>query len=174
MTTYDISPDGQRAVFGARGDVFTVPAKDGNTRNLTQTSGVHERNAIWSPDGKWIAYISDATGEDEIYIIPQDGSGPAQQLTHNGDTYKYHMVWSPDSNRILWSDRNQRLQYVDVQVEGGHSGGAGPRPGRSTIIGWSPDSHWITYAKPEDRQMPRIWLFSLADKKAWPVTDEWF
>ena len=72
---FNISPDGKRALFGARGEVFTVPAKTGPTRNLTNTSGVHERDADWSPDGKWIAYVSDADGEDEIYVAPQDGKG---------------------------------------------------------------------------------------------------
>src|SRR5208283_2536889 len=105
VTDYDLSPDGNRAVFVARGDVFTVPARNGNTRNLTHSSGVHERNAAWSPDGRWIAYVSDASGEDEIYIMPQDGSGPATQLTRDGDTYRYHLVWSPDSKRILWGDK---------------------------------------------------------------------
>jgi dipeptidyl aminopeptidase/acylaminoacyl peptidase len=73
ITNYEIAPDGSRALFGARGDVFTVPAKNGPTRNLTVTPGVHERNSKWSPDGRWISYISDATGEDEIWIEPQDG-----------------------------------------------------------------------------------------------------
>ena len=81
VTNYEISPDGKRALFGARGDIFTVPAQYGNTRNLTNTPGVHERNSKWSPDGSWIAYISDQSGEDEIYIKNQDGTGEAKQLT---------------------------------------------------------------------------------------------
>ena len=82
-------PDGKRVFAVARGELFTVPGKDGTPRNLTRTSGAHERDAIWSPDGKWIAYISDATGEDEIYIRPQDGKGEPQQLTSGADTYNY-------------------------------------------------------------------------------------
>ncbi len=89
VNDFEIAPDGKRAVFNARGDVFTVPAKKGAIRNLTRTPGVHDRAAVWSPDEKWIAYISDASGEDEIYIIPQDGSGPAKKLTTGADTYKY-------------------------------------------------------------------------------------
>lgn len=139
VTSYDLSPDGRRAVLGERGDVFTVPAEYGNTRNLTQTPGVHERNAVWSPDGKSVAYVSDATGEDEIFIIPQDGSGPATQLTRGGDTYKYRLAWSPDSKSILWSDRKLRLQYVDVQSK------AVTLVERTAAweiddFGWSPDS----------------------------------
>ena len=87
--------------------------------------------------------------------MPQDGSGPATQLTRGGDTYKYHLLWSPDSKRILWSDRKQRLQYVDVKSK------AVTLVVQATAweindFSWSPDSQWIAYAKPEERQMPRI------------------
>src|SRR5262249_14702123 len=75
VSAYEISPDGKRALFEARGELFIVPAKDGVTRNLTGKSGVHERNPKWSPDGKSIAYVSDATGEDEVWMRNADGSG---------------------------------------------------------------------------------------------------
>ncbi len=168
-----ISPDGNRAVFGARGDLFTVPAKHGNTRNLTHTPGVHDRDPAWSPDGKWIASISDATGEDEIYIVPQDGSAPPTRLTDKADTYKYRPLWSPDSRKLLWSDKKQRLQYVDVKTK------AVTLVAQATAweihdYRWSPDSQWIAYTKPEDRQMPRIHLYSVAAKATYPVTDGWF
>ena len=114
IDSYEIAPDGSRALFNARGDIFTVPAKDGPTRNLTNSPGVHDRNPKWSPDGKWIAYISDASGEDEIYIIAQDGSGEPKQLTTGADTYKYTLYWSPDSKKIMWADKKLRLLYVDV------------------------------------------------------------
>jgi tricorn protease len=83
IASFEISPDGKQALFGARGDLFTVPAKDGQTRNLTATSGVHERDPKWSPDGKWIACIADASGEDEIHVIPA-GGGKSVQLTSTG------------------------------------------------------------------------------------------
>jgi tricorn protease len=105
VATVSPAPDGQRVTVVARGDVFTVPAKDGPTRNLTQTQGVHERNATWSPDGKLIAYLSDATGEFELYVRPQDGKGAATQLTSNNDTYPFSPDWSPDSKKLLWGDR---------------------------------------------------------------------
>ena len=115
IANYEIAPDGSRALFGARGEIFTVPVKFGNTRNITNTPGVHERSSKWSPDGKWIAYISDASGEDEIYLLPQDGSGPAQQITGKADTYKYPLFWSPDGKKLLWADKKLRLQYVDIE-----------------------------------------------------------
>jgi tricorn protease len=114
ITNYEISPDGNRALFGARGEIFTVPAENGITRNLSKTSGVHERNSKWSPDGKYIAYISDKTGEDEIYVIAQDGSENEIQLTADGGSYKFQLSWSPDSKKILFNDRELNLKYVDV------------------------------------------------------------
>ena len=173
ITSYEISPDGKRALFGARGDVFTVPAKQGPTRNLTQTPGVHERNSKWSPDGKWIAYISDATGEDEIYIVPQNGSGKAIQVTTGGETYKYTLYWSPDSKKILWSDRRQRLRYVDVETKKITDVVHSP-VWEIRQYAWSPDSRFIAYTLPEEKSMSRIYVYSLETKKSVPVTDGWY
>ena len=102
INQYTISPDGKRALMGARGDIFSVPAKYGVIRNLTKTSGVHERSGIWSPDGKWIAYISDSSGEDEIYLLPQADHNSPIQITKEAQTYKYELSWSPDSQKLLW------------------------------------------------------------------------
>ena len=173
ITNYEISPDGNRALFGARGEIFTVPAKYGNTRNLTNTSGVHERNSKWSPDGKWITYISDASGEDEIYIMPQDGSAPGTQLTKNGDTYKYQGYWSPDSKKIIWADKKLRLQYVDVESKK-ITTVSQATAWEFTDYAWSPDSKWIAYAKTEDSSMTNIYLYSLEKKESYAVTDGWY
>src|SRR5205807_2465509 len=114
IETVNLAPDGERSITVARGDLFSVPAKNGTPRNLTKTSGAHERDAVWSPDGKWIAYNSDVTGENELYVRSQDGKGEPQQITNSADTYYYAPKWSPDSKKLLWSDRLQRLRYVDV------------------------------------------------------------
>ncbi|PTY00078.1 S41 family peptidase [Opitutus sp. ER46] len=173
------SPDGKRAVVGARGEVFTVPAKHGPVRNLTETSGVHERDAVWSPDGRWIAYISDQTGENEIWIRPQDGKGPAQQITRNADTYYYPATWSPDSRKLMFTDRMARLRYVDIETK------------EITLVeqatefeindfDWSPDSKWIAYVLPEKEgfnvrnDYGRLRLYSLESKQAQDLTDGWF
>lgn len=173
VTNYEISPDGKRALFGARGEIFTVPAKYGNTRNLTSSPGIHERDSKWSPDGKWIAYISDRSGEDEIYIMPQDGQGEAQQITKNADTYKYQIFWSPDGKKILWSDKLLRLNYVDLEkkevVEV-----AKAEIAEIHQYSWSPDSRWIAYSKPEVEMQPKIYLYSLETKKSYEVTDGWY
>lgn len=172
VTNFEIAPDGKRALFGARGEVFTVPAKNGQTRNLTNSSGVHERNSKWSPDGKYIAFISDESGEDEIYITPQDGRGEKIQITKNSENYKYQILWSPDSKKILWGDRNQSIHYVDVESKSVTKVDESPY-WEITSYDWSPDSRWITYGKPVNGDINGVYVYSLDSKKSTPVTDTW-
>ncbi len=173
VTDFAVSPDGARAVVVARGDVFTVPAKNGPTRNLTRSPGVHERHAEWSPDGRLIAYVTDQSGEDEIWVRPQDGSGEPRQLTSGADTYKYGIGWSPDSRRIAWTDKKNRLQFVEAETKA------------VTLVSesdefeihqfdWSPDSQWLAYTRPELRRFPNIYLYGIAAKNTIQVTDGWF
>ncbi len=173
ITNYEISPDGKRALFGARGDIFTVPEKYGNIRNLTQTPGIHERNSLWSPDGKYIAYISDLSGEDEIYIMPSDQSGKIEQLTYNSDTYKYQILWSPDSRKIMWADKKLRLRYVDIQTKK-VTDVAIAEEWEFSDYNWSPDSRWIAYSRPEVESMSKIYIYSIETGKTFEVTDGWY
>jgi len=173
VTNYEIAPDGQRALFGARGDVFTVPAKHGNTRNLTATPGVHERSSKWSPDGRTIAFISDRSGTDEIWLTDQAGGGEPRQLTTDGDTYKYQIRWSPDGTKILWNDKMQRLAFVDLASKA-VTVAATAEAGEIFQFAWSPDSRWIAYGKPELEGMTRVHLYSLDTRKTVPVTDGWY
>lgn len=173
ISNYEIAPDGKRALFGAHGDIFTVPEKYGETRNLTQSSGIHERNSKWSADGKWISYLSDKTGEDEIYIQVQDGSQPPVQVTTGGDTYKYQPFWSPDSKKILWSDRKQKLQYIDIDTK------AIAVIDRDTVFeiqdySWSPDNKWVVYSKNSKNRFQQIFIYSLELKKSFAVTENWY
>ncbi|MBP6977731.1 MAG: PDZ domain-containing protein [Bacteroidales bacterium] len=173
IVSYEISPDGKRALFWARGDIWTIPAEHGITRNLTKSSGVHDRNPLWSPDGKYIAYISDQSGEDEIYIINQDGSEKPVALTTNGDTYKYSVVWSPDSKKLMWSDKKLRLQYVDIEsrkIVEVESSSVGEFYGYV----WSPDSKWIAFSRPRTTGMNILCLYNLAANQTYEVTDEWY
>ncbi len=173
IESVNLAPDGERTIVVARGDIFSVPAKEGTPRNLTKTSNAHERDAVWSPDGKWIAYNSDVTGENELYVRAQDGKGDAVQLTSGADTYYYTAKWSPDSKKLLWSDRLQRLRFVDVttktvtQVDQ-------DKWGEIEIFNWSPDSQWIGWGRPEENGLPRVSLYSLANKQQTAVTDNWY
>jgi tricorn protease len=171
ITSFDLSPDGKRATFSARGDVYTVPAKEGTIRNLTRTPGIREENVAWSPDGKWIAYLSDRTGEEEIYLMPQDGVGKEVRITTDGSMHRFQPVWSPDSKKLLYADKSNRLFYIDldekkpVQIDQG-------KYADLTDYNWSPDSKWAVYAKAAENNNPVIYLYSLADKKISPVTTD--
>lgn len=173
MGSVNPSPDGNRIVVTGRGDIFSVPVKEGITRNLTASSNAHDRDGYWSPDGKWIAYLSDISGEYEIYITKQDGSEAPVQLTTGADTYKFTIHWSPDSKKIIWNDKMLRLQYVDIDTK------------KVTLIDkskvwefgsfdWSPDSKWITYSRALENGMQQIMLFNMADETKYEVTDQWF
>jgi len=173
VTNYEIAPDGKRALFGARGDVFTVPANEGITYNLTGTSSVHERNSKWSPDGKWIAFISDASGEDEIYIQDKDRLKPPQRITDNGKPYKYQPYWSPDSKKLLWADRSQTLYYTDISTKK-TTKVAHATAWEISEYTWSPDSRFIAYSFPEEDVMQRVYIYELASGNSLPVTDAWY
>lgn len=173
INSVDISPDGERLVIGARGDIFTLPAKEGMTRNLTQSSGAHDRNGVWSPDGKSIAFISDKNGENEIYIQQQDGSGSAVQLTKNSDTYKFRIIWSPDSKKIMWNDKLFRLQYVDIATKEVVVAEQSDL-WEITEFNWSPDSKWITYSLPNRESMSKIILYNTISKEKTEITDGWY
>jgi len=172
-SNYEISPDGKRALLGARGDVFTIPVEKGPTRNITQSSGAHERDSKWSPDGKWILYISDRSGEDEIHIRAQDGSGDEQQITSNSNVYMYQPYWSPDSKKILYADRSQTLYYIDIETKTRKTVGHADA-WEITNYTWSPDSLWVAYTKGEVETMTRVWLYSLESGDSFPATTGWF
>jgi tricorn protease len=166
------SPNGERIVFSSRGDIFSVPAVHGITLNLTETAGVHERNAAWSPDGKYIAYISDKTGEFEIYIQTQAGTENPIQLTQNSDTYIFEFEWSPDSKKILFNDKKQRLRFVNIETK------------KIILVDqsdqapwfsydWSPDSRWITYTK-DEKGMTKIRMYNIETEQSYQVTEGWY
>ncbi|HTU34439.1 MAG TPA: PDZ domain-containing protein, partial [Candidatus Acidoferrum sp.] len=171
IQSFDISPEGKRAVFEARGDIYTVPAEKGSIRNLTRTPGIREQNVAWSPDGKWIAYLSDRTGEQELYLMPQNGMGKEERITFDGTMFRLQPVWSPDSTKLLFADKTARLFYVDVHdkkpvlLDQGHYADL-------TDYNWSPDSKWVVYAKAAQNGDQVIYLYSLADNKITAVTTD--
>ena len=169
VETFSISPSGARALFGARGDIYTAPAKEGEVRNLTDSQGVREFAPAWSPDGRNVAYLSDRSGEYEIYVRPSDGTGTERRVTTDGDIWRYPVIWSPDSTMLAYSDKKKRLRYVNV------SNGRTIDADRSqhndiTNYTWSPDSRWIAYSKQADNQFSEIWVYSVTSGKAQKLT----
>ena len=166
---FALSPSAARAVMEARGNIFTVPAEHGSLRTLTtEHSSIHELNPAWSPDGKWIAYLSDKTGEYEVYIRPQMG-GDETRITTDGGIYRYGPTWSPDSKKLVYWDKLHQLWYVGMEEK---------KPvlvdkseyGDIADAGWSPDSLWLTYSKPHRRGANDVFLYSLGTKKSTKVS----
>ncbi len=169
-----ISPTGARAVFEARGDIFTVPAEKGDIRNLTNTTGVAERDPSWSPDGKWIAFFSDESGEYALHLVDQSGLGAVKKIDlSNPPSFFYSPTWSPDSKKIAFMDKRLNLWYV--QIENGSpvkvdtdlydAWGVQMEPT------WSPDSKWIGYVKFLPNHYRSIQVYSLETKKTTQIND---
>ena len=171
LTSASLSPDGKRVAVTARGEVFNVPVEKGVTRNITRTSGANERGAKWSPDGKWIAYISDRTGETEVWLQGEDGE--PQQLTKGSDTYIRQVIWAPDSKTLLYTDRKNRLVEVNIASKSKQTLMQNPN-GEPAGVAFSPDSKWITYTKSAENDMSVVYVFNLASKKEYPVTERWY
>ncbi len=165
---FDVSPDGKRAVFSGRGDIFTVPAKDGNTRDLTNSSNSKEVAPSWSPDGKWIVYISDSTGEEEIYLASQEGKEKTR-LTTDGHCRKYNPIWSPDSKRLAFADKEWNLYYVDVDTKKVTKIDKGTKSGIRNYT-WSPDSRFLAYNKVAENNIYTIYIYSFIDGAVHQVT----
>ena len=173
IQTYSISPSGKRALFGARGEVFTVPQKHGSVRNLTNTSGIAERYPAWSPDGKNVAYFSDRTGEYELYICPGDGEGDERQVTTDGAVFRYGPRWSPDSKKIAFSDKTGSLFIVDIE-EGEPKFVDKDQWSRLSHYSWSPDSRWLIYSKDMPNQNGAIMIYDTKAEKVRQVTSDYY
>ncbi len=159
IESFDLSPNGQRAVFGARGEIFTVPAKDGAIRNLSHSPAAREIAVSWSPDGASIAYLSDASGEYEIYVRAQHGQGAPRQITHDSAIWINPPQWSPDSRLLAFTDQHQRLRVVDIETGKLNEADQG-RYDEIAHLAWSPDSRFIAYEKTGPSHVPTIWLYT--------------
>jgi tricorn protease len=170
----DISPSGARAVFEARGEILTVPVERGDIRNLTNTPGADERYPAWSPDGTKIAYFSDESGEEQLYIKNQNGQGEAQKIDlGTPGSFFFFPTWSPDSKKIAYTDKRLNLWYVDLEkkapVKIFQDRFIGPQQIFHTA--WSPDSKWLAYTQQEVSHMRSVFLYSLESGKSARVTD---
>jgi tricorn protease len=170
----NISPSGVRAVFEAHGDIFTVPAEKGDVRDITGTTAVAERDPAWSPDGKWIAYFSDASGEYELHVRDQKGLEPPKVIKlGDSPSFYYSPVWSPDSKKIAYADKRLNLWFVDidkltpVKVDTNYSEEAE----NDFAQAWSPDSKWIVYTKLLPSYLHAIFVYSLDSAKSTQITD---
>jgi tricorn protease len=165
---FDVSPDVNRAVFSARGDIFTAPKKDGDIRNLTNSSGSDEKDPKWSPNGKWIAFVSDESGEDEFYLMSHDGK-ERTKLTTDGHCTRYESSWSPDSKKIAFSDKNLDFFYIDATTKLLTKVDKAER-NEIRDYSWSPDSRYIAYQKRNEAGIATIFVYSLDDKQIRQVT----
>jgi tricorn protease len=169
-----ISPAGARAVFEARGEIFTAPAEKGDVRNLTHTPAVAERDPAWSPDGKSIAFFSDESGEYELHIVDQSGLGSVKKINlGNPPSFFYGPRWSPDSKKIAYTDKRLNLWYLDVE-KGTPVKVTTDRfddPTSAMNEGWSPDSRWLAYAKFLENHLRTVVVYSLDTGKELQITD---
>lgn len=166
-----LSPSGARALFEARGEIISVPAEKGDARNLTNTTGVADRDPSWSPDGKWIAYFSDESGEYALHLRQQSGMGEVRKINlGTPPSFFYAPTWSPDSKKIAFADKRLNLWYVDldkrtpVKIDTSKRGGG-------FNANWSPDSRWIAYTKPVESWYSAVFIYSLEEAKSRQVTD---
>lgn len=161
-----ISPSGKRAVFEAHGEILTVPAENGDIRNITETPGVMERHPAWSPDGSKIAYFSDESGEYALHIKDQFGRNTVKKIRIKEPTFFSDLAWSPDGEWIVFTDKKRQIHLYDCSSE------------RLELVdqhadspAWSPDSKWLTYTRRLDNRFGVIWIWSLEEKKSYPVSD---
>jgi tricorn protease len=168
-----ISPGGERVAVVARGDVFSVPVEFGVTRNLTHSSNAHDREAAWSHDGKRLAYVSDRSGEEEIYLQAQDGNSPAVALTQNSSAGYFAPVWSGDDKRIAFADSANHLYVIDTATKKRITVASDP-VGLNLDHRWSPDGQFLAYSLNEDNSFSGIFVWSAADGTSHRVTPQLF
>ncbi len=177
ISWWDISATGKRAVVSARGDVWTLPAEKGSPRNITRTDDAFERYPTWSPDGRWVSYMSDASGEYELYVTQSDGKGETRQLTEDGDTFRYAPIWSPDSKMIVFTDKTGAIKLHTIDTGETHEIDRDPWAwdASGNDVSWSHDSRWLTYARSgDDNPTTSVWIYSVEDDTTHQVTDGMF
>ncbi|MDR1344630.1 MAG: PDZ domain-containing protein [Tannerellaceae bacterium] len=172
LSAASLSPDGERLAVTARGEAFNLPADKGVTKNITRSPGSHERDAQWSPDGKYIAYISDLTGETELFIQDTDGNN-LRQLTTKNDTYIRSFNWSPDAATIVYTDRKNRINLLDIASTKRTTVLQDPI-GEIRGVNFSPDSKWLTYSRIGSNDISVVYIYNITSGKEYPVTDKWY
>ena len=175
---YHPAHDAKRIVFEARGEIFSVPAENGYIVNLTKSSGALDRHPAWSPDGKYIAYWSDQSGENEIYLTTAKADQPVQKLTNLNGGFGYRLFWSPDSKKLVFINEKQEIRMLDInsrqltlidKTVWRNQGGL-----RGFQVDWSGDSQWIAYSKALENQQLAIFLYNTGNKQSHQVTSGYY
>ncbi len=173
-----ISPDGNRALVQARGDIFSVPAENGFVKDITRTSGSAERYPSWSPDGKWIAYWSDQSGEYELWVSETDKEGSAKKLTNFGPGYRYRVYWSPDNKKLAFIDKAMQIKIFDLTNNQTTDVDKALRLTHGALEGfsfnWSPDSRWLTYDRDMENQHRAVFIYDYTNKKLEQATSGFY
>ena len=168
-----ISPSGARAAFGFRGEIVTVPGEKGDVRNLTVSVAAHDRAPAWSPDGKSIAWFSDASGEYQLLVGGQDGKGEPRAIKVMGEGFYDAPVWSSDSQKIAYWDNSQTIFWLDVKT--GVSKKIASQPRYSPVVTlsyvWSPDSKWLAYAMDNEAMITTVYAYSIEQAKVFRISD---
>jgi len=169
----DLSPKGERVLFAARGDIFSAPVEKGPTRNLTHSPGAHDKWPAWSPDGSRIAFLSDASGEEEVYVVAQDGTAPPEKITSGGHAFRYQPQWSPDNQHIAFSDKDSRLWVASVT---GHSAKeiAHSTEGEIRDYEWSPGGGYLAFSINDPSGFSALYIWSAKEDKLRRVTSGTF
>jgi tricorn protease len=173
MTNLGLSPTGKRVVVESRGEIFTIPAEKGDVRNLTNSSASAERDPAWSPDGKFVSYFSDKSGEYKLMIESQDGIAPPREIAFEKPTHYYTPSWSPDSKKLLYTDTNLNVWVMDVASGKAKTIGRDPWmvPARTVNPSWSPDSKWVAYAAHLNSLYKAIFISNVETGESKQVTD---
>ncbi len=172
VESMDLSPDGKRVAVAARGELFSVPAENGEIHNLSNSPDAREMAVAWSPDGAYLAYLSDASGEYEVYIKAVK-TGQVTRITNDGGVWRYPPVWSPDSQNIAYSDTNQTLWSVNIKTKKPQKL---DRSKRNDIedYSWSPDSLWLVYTKTEVSGYSSVFAYGFKDQQVKRLTSQAF
>ena len=170
IQSFGISSTGKRAVVEARGDIWTLPAENGPPRNLTHSDDSAERSPAWSPDGRWIAYFGDATGEYELYVTQSDGKGREERLTSDGSDFRSSLTWSPDSQYLVFSENSGAIQLFSRETGELKEIDRNPMGGGASVS-WSHDSRWLTYSRPFSESLQSaVYLYNVEEGEAHQVT----
>jgi tricorn protease len=173
ISSFGISSSGKRAVIEARGEILTVPTEKGDVRNITQSPGASDRSPSWSPDGQWIAWWSDASGEYQLMLSDQKGEKAPQAVPVSNPTFFYDLHWSPDSKKLVFSDKNYKLYIMDVDSKqiAVIDQDTYSHPAQAFNPSWSPDSKWVAYARMLDNQLKAVFLYEVSAGKTHRITD---